>query len=332
LLFFVLSGFVLTLSVRSSAEPTPAQFGIARFARIWLPFAVVIVGSAALTLLVAGAPVVGTSHWFNAQWAQGATAPNLARHLLMTGTAIDLDSPMWSLIHELRISLLFPLLVFTTVRHRDLTLLLSVILSVSCVYVLGHVPLAGTVSSLTSTGTYVYFFVIGIILATHTEKLQQLLCCMSKSVIGFLWILALAGLAIAPGDTSHVAALDSELLLLLNGLAAGLLILLSIVQGTAAKILLHRIPLFLGRISYSLYLTHVVVITSVVHALGSHVPVALAVVASIPISLVVSDICQRLIEAPSQQLGKQVAGAMGANKNVRSRFEDIELPESPELE
>jgi peptidoglycan/LPS O-acetylase OafA/YrhL len=316
LLFFVLSGFVLTLSVRSSPRPTPVAFAISRFARIWLPFAFVILCSAALSLLLAGRAVAGASPWFHAQWGQGATPGNLVRHLLMTGTGIDLDSPMWSLIHELRISLLFPLLVFITLRLGYRALVLSVFASLICTYLAGNLAMRGGMASLVSTGIYVYFFVIGILIAVHRDRLQQMLIRAPKFGVPLLWILALAGLGIAPGDTSHIVAFNSELLLLLNGLAAALVILLCTIDGWAAKLLLLRIPLFLGRISYSLYLTHVVVISSLVHALGTQVPLATSILVSIPISLAVADICQRFVERPSQSFGKQMAAAIAATRKA----------------
>ena len=49
LLFFVLSGFVLTLSLKSEKRPNYPAFAVSRFARIWLPFAVAILASAAVS-------------------------------------------------------------------------------------------------------------------------------------------------------------------------------------------------------------------------------------------------------------------------------------------
>lgn len=318
LLFFVLSGFVLTLTIASLKGPTYVPFAVARFARIWPPFAVAILGSAALCLLLAARPVPGASIWFHAAWSGGATPKNVLRHLTMTGTGIDLDSPMWSLVHELRISMILPLLVILTRRSGYAAILVAAILTLVSVFLNGQVAEFSHASSWISTVTYLYFFVIGILLALQADKVKVLLTGLPHPWIGLLWLLALTGIAIAPADTSHVVTLRNGLLLLADGIAAGLIISLSIIEGTAAKILLSAVPRYLGRISYSLYLTHLVVIVSVLHFVGAALPLPIAVITAIPLAIIVADVCQRLIEAPSQRLGKRVAAHI-ASRTSQSR-------------
>jgi peptidoglycan/LPS O-acetylase OafA/YrhL len=88
------------------------------------------------------------------------------------------------------------------------------------------------------------------------------------------------------------------------------MIALCVIGGAAERVLLARIPRFLGRISYSLYLTHLIVIAAVVHAFAGAVPLAAALAAALPLSLLVADLCQRFVEAPGQQLGKRLAAGV----------------------
>jgi peptidoglycan/LPS O-acetylase OafA/YrhL len=313
LLFFVLSGFVLTVSL--SARPRYFGYAISRVARIWLPFAVAILASSALYLLLAGTAVPGSSLWFQAQWGQPLTAGDVMRHLAMVGTSIYLDSPMWSLVHELRISLLLPLLILLWGRFGRGALVGSAALLLACVFGLGHFDVAGRYATVISTGTYIYFFMVGIALATERARIEEQLKRVPRPALAALWALALAGLAIAPGDTSHVTTLPNGLLLLVNGIAAALLLALC----TGSSFLLARVPLFLGRISYSLYLTHVIVILAITHALAGMLPIQVSVAIAVPLSILVADLSQRYIEAPSQRLGKVLARHLNKVGNLRPR-------------
>lgn len=316
LLFFVLSGFVLTLAVNSSRKPSYFAFAASRFCRIWLPFAVAILASAALSLLLARSHPLGTSDWFRfGTWNNPVNAGNLARHLAMTGTATDLDNPMWSLIHELRISFVFPALVFLTVRGPVATLAGSVLLCLACTLVVADNGLPSHLLTWFQTGTYVYFFVIGILLAINAYRVTAMLASLSRATTAVLWILALAGFTIAPPDTSHVATLVNAALLLVSGLAAGMIIALSISGGMAERLLTSPVPRYLGRISYSLYLTHIIVLASVVHALATVCPLPVAVAVALPLALGTADLCQRYVEAPSQRFGKFLAGAIDRRRH-----------------
>ncbi len=92
------------------------------------------------------------------------------------------------------------------------------------------------------------------------------------------------------------------------GLGAALMIALALGSPAWSRGLQRRPLLWLGRISYSLYLTHNIVLLAVVHAfhpmLDGPALVALVVVAS----LLVADLGYRLVEAPSIRLGRRLAG------------------------
>jgi peptidoglycan/LPS O-acetylase OafA/YrhL len=321
LLFFVLSGFVLTLAFASDRRPSYFGFAVSRFCRIWLPFAVAIFASAALAGLFAARAAPGTSDWFHfGTWNNPVSAGNLARHLAMTGTATDLDNPMWSLVHELRISLVFPAIVFLTLRWPWSTLLGSVLLGFGCILVVGEGALPTHVISWFQTGTYVYFFVIGILLATNADQVVAALRSLSRRITALLWVLALGGLTIAPPDTSHVGTSANGALLLVSGVAAGLIITLSISGGMAERVLTSPIPRYLGRISYSLYLTHIIVLASIVHALDAAWSLPAAVALALPVAIVTADFCQRYVEGPSQRLGKILAALIDRRQGQFGRM------------
>ena len=86
---------------------------------------------------------------------------------------IDLDSPMWSLIHELRISFILPLLIIFSRRFGFASAFVAAAFCLVCVNLNGHAAYLSHLSSWISTGTYLYFFVLGTLLALNIDKSKK---------------------------------------------------------------------------------------------------------------------------------------------------------------
>lgn len=318
LLFFVLSGFVLTLNLNSARQPSYGAFAIARFSRIWIPFAIAIMIASVLSFCLAARSVPGVSPMFLHNWSQPVTGGHIARHLAMTGSAVDLDGPMWSLIHELRISFVFPLLLILTRRFNALSLIGSALMSFVCIWLIGPAGIAGHVATFLQTATYAYFFVIGILVAIHADKICRFLGSLPRGALALMWVIALGGLSFSPTDTSHVATIGNGLLLMMSGLSAGLIIALCLIGGWAERLLMASAPRFLGRISYSLYLTHMIVMATVLHVVAGVWPLTVSFAIILPLTFVIADLSQRYVEAPSQRLGKFLAERIDLRKAERA--------------
>ena len=65
--------------------------------------------------------------------------------------------------------------------------------------------------------------------------------------------------------------------------------------------------LYLGKISYSLYLLHVPILYAVVHLLYGHWPNEAIIGAGILLTFATSDLFNRLVEKPSQRIGRLVS-------------------------
>jgi hypothetical protein len=115
-LFFVLSGFVLALPMTQRSQPALWAFLAKRFCRVYLPFAGVILIVAAAYQLIPTAPSGAVSHWLNGLLVRRG-GYSLTAHLLMRGRQTDmrLDPVMWSLVHELRVSIVLPA-IFLAIR------------------------------------------------------------------------------------------------------------------------------------------------------------------------------------------------------------------------
>jgi peptidoglycan/LPS O-acetylase OafA/YrhL len=179
-----------------------------------------------------------------------------------------LNPPIWSLIYEMRISLVFPLLWLATRRLRSGgSLLLALALSlVSAILLRGDPGLARI--SLALTLRYSGFFVIGILLARHHRKMLPrpgtqtiALTCIAAPIFyyGALFTEKLAG----PHLSGANQLLIAEWVTLFGAIGI-------VLAGLSARRLLHGgFPLFAGRISYSLYLVHFPVLLAVTSIAGT---------------------------------------------------------------
>lgn len=303
-LFFVLSGFVLTQSLRGSRHRDYVTFAVRRICRIWLPFVVVIVVAAGLRLMIDSRPIAGMD-WLNQSWNTPVNGRLILGHAAMLGTTTyqNLDNPMWSLVHEMRISLIFPLLLLATVARPRLAVLLTsaIFAAFSSRYTMNLLKslwgdqLPGEIAvSLTQTARYGIFFVFGIVLAANVTKTQAVLGSSPK-LRAALWASAAALLCIpySKGYFDYAYALGALALLAV-----------CISSPTAARWLRRPTLQGLGKISYSLYLVHLVVILSLVHLLHEWMPTYAILAIAIPAAVMTAMLAYRLVESPCRDLGR----------------------------
>ena len=114
ILFFVLSGFVLSLPYLSKRSVPYHNYVLKRVFRIYAAYFVMLVFAVPLRGLLYSGGISGLSENFNNGWLPPAddTEAVLA-HMLLIGEfdAIHYNGVVWTLTHEMRISLLFPFLM-----------------------------------------------------------------------------------------------------------------------------------------------------------------------------------------------------------------------------
>lgn len=304
-LFFALSGFVLSMPfLRSKRQPGYAEFAIKRICRIYPPFAFAILVSAMLYAVVQPTPISGLSTWFNeVLWDRPLSVDYIVRNLLMTGIPGDmtLDLVMWSLVHELRISLIFPLLFVLTHRWPVASLAASLLLSVACTAALAGTEASSLATSLVDTGRFIFLFVAGIVMAGRVDAIRMAVSRLSPRMVLLLWLMSVA-LMLAPGPSlSHYYNF-------VWGLGAASLIILTVGSVRADRMLSVAPLVWLGKISYSLYLIHVPLLIAAVHLTYGKLPLWATVAAIIPLSLACAALMYRYVEEPSIRLGRLLAG------------------------
>jgi peptidoglycan/LPS O-acetylase OafA/YrhL len=326
LLFFILSGYVLSLPYLKHDKISYKGYIIKRFFRIYIPYIVIMLIYLLIFVLLSDfRNIPALSDAFNARWDHPVTLKALFSYVFMLGYEMtNINGVTWSLVYEMRISIIFPLIIYMVKR-------LSLVKSLVCglgasliLYVLiknfsGRFQgeLAPVfISSVGDTFYYCTFFVFGAVLAKYTGNiraflqprkplLKLLLIFLAILLINFQWTFEDLYKYVTGYSSIIRGSLAREWII-----ALGVLILFgTVLSSPKMEWVLSRKPLvWLGKISYSLYLVHVVVIMLSVRYLSPPLPLEVTVLLPIVLVLPVASLSYRYIELPSMNLGKRLAG------------------------
>jgi peptidoglycan/LPS O-acetylase OafA/YrhL len=116
---------------------------------------------------------------------------------------------------------------------------------------------------------------------------------------------------------------------LLQGLIGAALIVFCMSTSKARNVLRMKPLQYLGRISYSLYLVHVIWIGILFRVLDGTNPIVISALV-IAASMLSADLMNRFIEAPANRLGRRVAGLIRLPQLFPGRPDDYDRPQSAE--
>lgn len=312
LIFFALSGYVLTLPFASP----PADFGWAYFAKRWarigIPYLV-------MTVVVMTAAVWLSSLRSQSLWpAIMFDRPPSMGDVIEWGTLIGLpnvsafNSVVWTLVVEIRLSMLLPLIILAY-RRFGIAPVLTVTLLVALaadVFTITQPYQGSMAASISLAGTlhFLPLFAAGSALAMKREKLTNtrwlnhtavklaiLAACLTLYVRGHVWAV---GAATPPGPPSAQPMLVEDYIV---GMGAVLLIAL-VSAGFGARFLASRPLLALGRSSYSLYLWHLPVLVASALLLTPHIGILAATAIGLAVTSVVTWLSYSFVEAPVQRV------------------------------
>jgi len=220
----------------------------------------------------------------------------------MTGLPRDriLVPAMWSLVHELRISIIFPVLVLLFRAGTAKAFGGALVFSCICAYALVRIGEDSAVGTMLATGEMIIYFVVGIALAMHSDARAAWFRTRSRQATSFLWLLCMA-LLIAPGSFLPWVQLSW-------GVGAALLVCLGLSGSRIAGVSSGPICQWLGRVSYSLYLFHGIVLIAAVHVLYGRLPLTAIWLSGALVSLILAQTTYRLIELPAIKLGHLAQG------------------------
>ena len=314
-MFFVLSGFVLTLGhLGESRKPLNlVPFYARRATRIWLPwFAFFLLSLLAKTYFHFSLPqtIPPLTAYHLSFWTQDITFIDVLRQMIfqLYNSERVLLPQDWSLGIELRASLLIP---FFLIFARKSWIVLA-----AAAWVIAWVKPSG--------GFYYASFAIGVI----TAQLHARQTYLVNS-----WVLLLAGYLLYQSRWIYEVArlcpdsIGEREIWLIGAVGCGLLILAALRCLTLRRILEHPLLAHLGRVSYSLYLVQVIVLLClapwIVKALNTLGVLSgawlqlLLLLAVTSICLILADLGERWIEVPCIHLGKFLTRWLESHALVR---------------
>jgi peptidoglycan/LPS O-acetylase OafA/YrhL len=316
-LFFLLSGFVLSLPFLRGQAPTYPAFIIRRVCRIYVPYLAGISLSILVITFIAVSKKTELSPWFNQSCGIPFNGRIALEHVFLIGNihSNTYNNAIWSLIQEMRVSLLFPLLFWAISRNKVITNL------VLCGVLSGISELNTRFGLETNNGYQAgYFFtlhiaalfIIGIMLAQYRETLVRRYRKIpaAAKALGLLFALGL-----------YRFSMESQIVFLRDyGSAVGGAVFVVYALGSDRISAILRKPLFtfLGNISYAMYLNHMSVIyfvLSLCYPVLSLWPLCLAIIA---MTLLISFPFWRYIERPSISLGRHLVQLTGKTRKTKA--------------
>lgn len=300
MLFFVLSGFALSISIGKNFNYW--IYLLRRLCRLMIPCIVGILLAAAACFFVAPQPIPALGSWFNhLVWNEPLTWGLITRHIVMTGTQPDtsLVNVLWSLVVELRISLIFPVLYFLCRKRTWIAAVAAVAMYVLFRFLVirsgNYVPFFNRnwIEALENVGYYTPFFIAGIIARENIDVIRRFVAKFHKILVFVALLIALRLVE---------SGVDFEV-----GIGAFVIIALCVSAPYIGKGLSIKPIEWLGKVSYSLYLVHLTLLATVFHLfygkVNSYILSAVVVVGS----LLLAEAFYLLVEAPSIQLGRRLA-------------------------
>ncbi|CEG28072.1 acyltransferase family protein [Bacillus sp. B-jedd] len=318
-LFFVLSGFVMSFPFLNKTVVPYAGFLTRRFFRIYIPYLFWILITFSLSEAFDISTVKDLSTWFQAKWTVPVNPKILLEHIFLLGdfSTTTFNPVIWSLVHELRISIIFPLIMLLVIRNNwKVSIVVGLIL-----YGIGRLnyfipiqPSIGYNTSFFNTLEYTFMFILGAVAAKHMDTLNQRFQSLSVTYkVAFLLfsIILFTNSKFLPNfikyfNVSLPARMDifTEIWVALGSL---MFIVTVISSSKMKRILSNRFLNLTGRMSYSLYLSHVPIFLSTIYLLHDKLPDFLVYVLSYILTFVVSYLSYKYIEIPSVSLGRRIS-------------------------
>jgi peptidoglycan/LPS O-acetylase OafA/YrhL len=320
--FFVLSGFVLAIPLLKIGGGSAIKaYYVKRVFRIYPPYIVAVLIAVLASSLFYRGVIPELAFIFNHQWQSGVDWMQVLQHLSLIGS-FDFsryDWPVWSLVMEMRISLLFPLLIWLIRKSGWKTNLLVAGVTSGVYWMIWHWQihhLLDLPKNYLDTLRYIGFFVIGGTLAKYRVTLVDYFRSINrlrKAIFLFVFICAYTNASWL--NNSWLWNLEMPRFLsvkfLLQDIMVGLGIAGIIIVGLASRsiggVLAGRTLTFLGKISYSLYLYHAICLLGLMHLYYGRLPTALILCSSAALSLLLAVSGYYLVEAPSIHLGRYFA-------------------------
>jgi len=304
IMFFLLSGFVLSLPFYNGSELKYSKYIVKRITRIYIPYLASVIIAVLCIVLFSRGNIFGLSSWFNATWNKSIDWHLFVEHLFLINHFSNgqFNPVYWSLVHEMRISLVFPLIMFFIIRWKWMYSL-GVSFLISFIGFLVSYKVNNTTDYF-ATLQYILIFVVGALLAKHRIEIMNYFKSLANKlkvtlIVFSIFLYTFGWWGHILGPLYNAFSVDFAIMI-----GAAIFLIFSLTSGVISNFLKTRPVNYLGKISYSLYLYHCIVLFSLIHILYNSVNIGVILLFSIILTLLVSSLAYYLIEIPSIKLGR----------------------------
>ncbi|MGH0594343.1 acyltransferase family protein [Bacillus pretiosus] len=310
IVFYVLSGFVLSMALYHS-KTNYLGYLIKRFVRIYIPYYFWIIVTFVLFILFSSYEVAGLRDWFYDRWQGSITKLDILNHFVLLNNFFteNYNPVIWSLAQEMRISIVFPLLflLFYKLNWKK-TILFALSFSFISVFLnMLHIGKAeGFYNGYADTLHFTSMFLVGMLLFKYQEKLIYSYRNMKKFKKGFLIALGII-LYLYSILIYGISRNDTTFLLKDWGVVMGVSIfIIMAMSNLKVKAFLNKsVFVYLGEISYSIYLCHFPIMMVLFKLLYTKIPILFLLTLCIAMTLLFSIISYHLIEKKCINWAKQ---------------------------
>ena len=301
LVFFILSGLVVPLPMLGKSGHEWVGYYLSRLIRLYLP----VWGS----LVVAGILIAVTPHPASAvtpgSWVERANSTKAPLGLLFSEAGLlrksfSNNTVLWSLTWEVAFSLALPLFIVVAMALRRRWLPAAI----ACV----ALTFVGKLLNIDSL-LYLPVFFLGTLIAVNLDSLRAWVARPRARPNALGWATFVVSLLLIVTSwmlrpVIPAGTIASDALGCLTPVGAAGLVLCAVVFRPVRAGLSSRVPRWLGRVSFSLYLTHLPILVAFVYLFGDR-NWGLVAVVGIPVSLAFAYLFFRFVEAPSHRLARR---------------------------
>lgn len=313
ILFFILSGFVLSLPYHNNIKIGYKDYIIKRVCRIYIPYLASIFLSILCINVFLNIGITQKGAWFNDTWSHAPSVKNIVNHLIFLGDYSPINGVIWSLVHEMRISLIFPFLMIYMVFKYNWKRNVAIAIAGSLVYFFIYFICMKTIKydmskslfNYFSTLHYIAFFVVGALLAKYKHSISNVYGKLNKItkclliIAGFLFYLY-SQLILPNKSILHLVVIDDWMI----AIGCAIFVIFALNSTVLKNTLLLKPIRFAGKISYSLYLFHMTVLLALLNTFIGRIPTWSILTMIFVISIIFASLMYYLVEKPSIKLGK----------------------------
>ncbi|MBZ6489022.1 acyltransferase family protein [Priestia aryabhattai] len=317
--FFVLSGFVMSLPFYYGSIVSYTNYLVKRFFRIYVPYLVTIIITFLLSTFFINEKVSDLSPWFNGKWFNHFNSHDIFSHVLLIGnfSTTEYNPVIWSLVQEMRISIIFPVIMIFIIKYGwkvnlGIGFILYGIAQLNEIFRFQRS--IGFHTSFFETLHYTFIFIIGALIAKNRGILINWynkrpgfykVIIISVAFFSYTYSRLVGPIMNKLGFTTivHFAYSIKDIGVTLGAI---LFIIIILSNKKQAKIFSNELLVLNGKLSYSLYLYHVPVLLVTFHLFYNLIPIWFLLLVSFTLTFFISFISYRFVELPSINLAKVI--------------------------